>query len=305
MVPSVPPEVDLPPDEPALVRRVWTDLGLPGLVDVHTHFMPDRVQQKVWAFFDAVEERTGTAWPIAYRLPDEERAERLRAYGVRAFTALAYPHKPDMAAWLNDWTLAFADRTPGCLGSATFYPEPDAPTYVAAALEAGARVFKAHVQVGAYDPSDPLLDGVWGLLAEAGVPTVIHAGSGPHPGRFTGPGPVAEVLRRHPDLPLVIAHLGMPEYDEFLTLAENHRGVHLDTTMAFTDFITPSHPFPDALLGRLADAGDKVVLGTDFPTIPHPYLHQLEAVVGLGLGDDWLRAVLHDNGARLLGLDAG
>ncbi|MCH1865901.1 amidohydrolase family protein [Nocardioides sp. CFH 31398] len=300
----MPPEVDLPADEPARVRAVWEGLGLPGLVDVHTHFMPDRVQQKVWAFFDALEEHVGTAWPIAYRLPDDERVRRLADLGVRAYTALNYPHKPGMAAWLNDWTADFAAGAPGCVPSATLYPEPDAPAYVAAALERGARVFKAHVQVGEYDPADPLLDPVWGLLAEAGVPTVIHAGSGPHPGRFTGPGPVAEVLGRHPRLPLVIAHLGMPEYDEFLTLAERHPGVHLDTTMAFTDFIADRHPFPDALLGRLADAGEKVVLGTDFPTIPHPYLHQLEAIVGLGLGDDWLRAVLHDNGARLLRVDA-
>ncbi len=35
----------------------------------------------------------------------------------------------------------------------------------------------------------------------------------------------------------MVAHLGMPEYDEFLTLAERYPGVLLDTTMAFTPFI--------------------------------------------------------------------
>ncbi|GGV66204.1 hypothetical protein GCM10010261_57890 [Streptomyces pilosus] len=29
------------------VRRFWEGLGLPGLVDVHTHFMPERVLRKV------------------------------------------------------------------------------------------------------------------------------------------------------------------------------------------------------------------------------------------------------------------
>ena len=52
--------------------------------------------------------------------------------------------------------------------------------YVREAVEAGTRVFKAHVQVGAYEPNDPLLDPVWGLLAEAGVPIVTHCGSGPN-----------------------------------------------------------------------------------------------------------------------------
>ena len=47
---------------------------------------------------------------------------------------------------------------------------------------------------------------------------------------------------------------------------------------------------------------DRVVLGSDFPNTPYPYAHQLESLVRLDLGDRWLRAVLHDNGARLLAL---
>jgi hypothetical protein len=62
-------------------------------------------------------------------------------------------------------------------------------------------------------------------------------------------------------------------------------------------------PYPPGLLPALADLGDRVVLGTDFPNVPYPYDHQLEVLERLGLGDAWLRAVLHDNGARLLGLD--
>jgi predicted TIM-barrel fold metal-dependent hydrolase len=161
---------------------------------------------------------------------------------------------------------------------------------------------KAHLQVGGYDPRDPLLDPVWGTLADAGVPVVLHAGSGPHPGRFTGPDPVAEVLARHPRLVLIIAHMGAPEYAEFLDLADRHAGVHLDSTMAFTDFMERHvAPFPPALRPRLRDLGHKVLLGSDFPNIPYPYAHQLDALTRLDLDDDWLRGVLHDNAARLLG----
>jgi predicted TIM-barrel fold metal-dependent hydrolase len=156
--------------------------------------------------------------------------------------------------------------------------------------------------VGAYDPRDAQLDAVWGMLADAAVPVVTHCGSGPQPGAFTGPGPIGEVLARHPSLTLVVAHLGMPEYGDFLALAGSYPNVHLDTTMAFTDFTEALHPFPRDLLPVLADRGDRVVLGSDFPNTPYPYAHQLEALVRLGLGDDWLRAVLHDNGARLLRL---
>ena len=85
------------------------------------------------------------------------------------------------------------------------------------------------------------------MLADAGVPVVVHAGSGPAPGAFTGPGPIGEVLDRHPTLPLIAAHMGMPEYDEFLGFAERYDNVRVDTTMCFTDFSEP-----DGLGERLA-----------------------------------------------------
>ncbi len=227
--------------------------------------------------------------------------DALRAFGVRVFTALLYPHKPGMARSLNDWGADFAARTPGCLHTATLFAEPSAAADVRRALGQGARVFKCHLQVGDFDPCDPQLDEAWGLLAEAGVPVVTHCGSGPVPGRFTGPGP-AWLLARHPGLRLVVAHLGMPEYAQFLTLAERHPGVLLDTTMAFTPFVEDAGArFPRAELPRLRDLGDRVLLGTDFPNIPYSYPDALEALERSGLGLPWLRAVCHDNAARVFG----
>ncbi|MDF9812040.1 amidohydrolase family protein [Streptomyces sp. SPB162] len=283
----------------ARVTAFWRGLGLPGLIDVHTHFMPERVLDKVWAYFDAAGPLVGRHWPIAYRHQEDERLAVLRGFGVRAFTSMVYPHKPGMARWLNSWAADFAARTPDCLSTATFFPEEGAARYVRTAVEGGARVFKSHVQVGAYDPDDPLLRPVWGLLAEAGIPVVTHCGSGPVPGAFTGPGPIARVLARHPGLRLVVAHMGMPDYTAFLDLAERHPGVLLDTTMAFTDFSEESAPLPKGEYARLADLGDRILWGSDFPNIPYAYAHGLESLRRLGLGDAWLRAVCHDNASVL------
>jgi predicted TIM-barrel fold metal-dependent hydrolase len=296
----VPADAD---EEAREVRRFWGRLGLPGLVDVHTHFMPERVLRKVWDYFDALGPLTGgLEWPITYRKEEAERTALLREFGIRAFTAMLYPHKPGMARWLNTWAADFAGRTPDCLHTATLYPEPGVETYVSEAVQAGARVFKAHVQVGAYDPADELLQPAWGLLAEAQIPVVIHCGSGPAPGKHTGPEPIARVLARHPGLRLIVAHMGMPEYEEFFGLAERYEEVRLDTTMAFTDFTEAFMPFPVRALPRLAALGDRILLGSDFPNIPYSYAHQLHALQRLDLGDEWLRAVCHDNAASLFGL---
>ncbi|QEU69908.1 amidohydrolase [Streptomyces galilaeus] len=291
-----------PVGEVEAVERFRRRIGVPGLIDVHTHFMPERVLRKVWEYFDAVGPMTGIEWGITYRHEEDERVALLRQFGVRAFTAMLYPHKAGMAAWLNEWAAGFAARTPDCLHTATLFPEEGVAEYVRAAVEAGARVFKSHVQVGAYDPTHELLDPVWGMLAEAGVPVVMHCGSGPAPGKHTGPEPVGRLLARHPRLPLVVAHMGMPEYTDFLDLAERYPEVRLDTTMAFTDFSERLSPFPAREFGRLADLGDRILLGSDFPNLPYPYVHQLDALERLGLGDEWLRGVCYENGARLFGL---
>lgn len=279
----------------------WERLGLPGLFDVHVHFLPPRMQAKVWAQFDRAGPLIGRPWPIHYRDSEEERVEQLRALGARRFSALSYAHLPGMAESLNDWAADFADRTPECLRSGTFFPEPGVEDYVARRVEAGVEVFKVHVQVGEFDLRDPVLDPVWGLLDEAGTPVVIHAGSGPVPGKFTGPGPMRAVLERHPHLTVVLAHMGAPEYEEFLELTEEFPRMHLDTTMAFTSFFEHEAPYPRDLLPRLLDLQDRVLLGSDFPSIPYAYAHQLESLEALGLGASWLRAVCWVNGRRLFG----
>ncbi|MEV1145752.1 amidohydrolase family protein [Micromonospora sp. NPDC049799] len=295
----------MPPAADDEVPAFWRALGLPGLADVHVHFLPPRLLRRVWAYFDAAGPLVGTEWPIRYRWSDAERVAHLGRLGVRAFSALAYAHRPGMAAELNRWTLEFAATTPGCLPSATFFPEPEAERYVADALDSGARVFKVHVQVGNFALTDPALDRVWGMLADAGVPVVTHAGHAPVGTDHTGPDPFAALLARHPALHAVVAHLGAPDYRAFLDLAESYERVRLDTTMAFTTFFDRFVPFPANERPRLRALGlaGKVLLGSDFPNIPYPYAEQLAGLARLDLGDDWLRAVCWHNAAALFDLD--
>lgn len=284
-------------------------LGLPGLADLHLHFLPDPVQAKVWEFFDRASVEYGTDWPIHYRLPVAERLAVLRDLGVRHFAPLVYPHKPGMAAWLNEWVREFAAATPEAEPTATFFPEPEAAEYLAEALGKGARCVKSHVQVGAYDPRDPLLDPVWGVLAEARVPVVIHCGHGPIPGKFTGLDVFEDVLRRHPRLVAVLAHAGAPEFELALDLLDRHPSVCLDTTMVGVPFNGADERLPGDWAARLAAHVDRVALGTDFPSIPHEYATQLRVIARWAAADDrlgepFLRAVLWDTPRRLLGLDS-
>ena len=296
-----------PPVSDADVPAWTSSLGLDGLVDLHVHFLPERMLQKVWAYFDQAVDHYGREWPIRYREAEDVRLATLRALGVTTFASLVYPHKPDMAAWLTSWALEWAAGVPEAVPTATLYPEPTVEQYLGDALERGARAVKAHVQVGRYDPRDPLLDGAWGMIAEAGVPVIAHCGNGPIPGTYTGLDVFGEVLARHPALTVVLAHAGMPDYLGALELVDRYANVHLDTTMVGTAFTEDFAPLPADWARRLADVADRVALGTDFANIPYPYAEQLAAIAGWAaaddrLGADFLRAVCHDTPARLLGL---
>ncbi len=283
-------------DLPGLVA----DLGIPGIFDVHVHAMPDPVMNAVWAVFDRAEEVYGTPWPITYRWPDEQRLAYLASIGVRRHSALCYAHRQGVAAGLNDWTREYARLHPQVLHCATFFPEAEAASYVSAAVESGAKLFKIHVEVGGFDVNDPLLDEVWGTLEQAGISTVAHVGSAPLPARYSGPQHLERLLRRHPSLQVIVAHFGVPEVAGFLDLADRFDGISLDTTMVGTDFMNRRWPVSPDLLPRVRDLGlaGRVFFGSDFPNIPYPFAHQVEALRRWSLGDDWLREVLWLAGDR-------
>jgi len=73
--------------------------------------------------------------------------------------------------------------------------------------------------------------------------------------------------------------------------------------MVFTD---PPYlgPAPLHLAQRVKALGDRIVFGSDFPTIPHQFAAQVSGLASLGFGDEWLRKVLWSNGLRLFGLEA-
>lgn len=275
-------------------------LAIPGIVDAHVHFLPDNLQQAVWRWFD----RLSPPWPVTYRTSAAERLSFLANVGVRHHTALAYAHRPGMLPFLNDHTLGLAAAVPAVIPTFTIYPEPGVAAETARCLAAGGRCVKVHLQVGGFDAVDPQLDDAWAQLADAGTPIVLHAGAvadGSGNEEWCGPEPVRRLLARFPSLRLVIAHMGAPDQDAFVEIAEAHPGVWLDTAMIFTDppYLGSS---PHHLLDRLDALGDRVVFGSDFPTIPHQLAAQVSGLASLGLGEDWLRGVLWHNGVRLFGL---
>jgi uncharacterized protein len=279
--------------------------GAPGILDVHVHAMPDRLQQAVWAYFDGLSD---PPWPVTYRGDLEEREAVLASLGVRAHTALAYAHRPGMLGWLNDFTLGLAEDDNRVVPTFTMYPEDGVTDAVAEALARGGAVCKVHTQVSRYHLTDPRLDDAWRLLAEARTVVLAHVSAvyGVDGGaEYCGGAELEAFRRRHPDVTVVVAHLGLPDPDGSMwDLLERDERVYTDVSMALTD---PPYPASstdgdvtgglERLRGRL---GERLLFGSDFPTIPHAYAAQVRGLAGLGLDPAGLRAVLHDRACGLL-----
>lgn len=292
-----------PPDQfpvrDAEVAGFVEDLGLDGIVDLHVHAMPDRLQEAVWAYFDRLDD---PPWPIRYRDGATPRLRRLARLGVVRHTALAYAHRPGMLDWLNGYTLDLADRCPQVIPTFTIHPQPDVAEVTAAAIARGGAVVKVHTQVGRFHGTDPRLDEAWRQIAAARLPVMLHATAvyGVAGGdEWCGVDTIRALLDRHPDLTLVIAHLGMPEYAAAARLAEEADDVHLDLSMTLHDSEV-GFDVPEAVTARLHDLAPRLVFGSDYPSIPHDYATQVRALARLGLGDDALSDVLSGNARRLL-----
>lgn len=297
-----PVPLDLYPTTDGEVRAFLDRLGLPGIIDVHVHLMPDRLQQAVWRYFDALED---PPWPITYRDDLETRLGTLRDLGVLAHTALAYAHKPGMLEWLNGFTLDLAEARPQVVPTFTVYPEAGLLDAVATALARGGAVCKVHTQLSGFTLDDPRLDDAWRLCSEARTLVVAHTSKvyGVDGGAATsGPDQIHRVRQRHPDLRLCIAHLGLPDPDGgHWDAIEQLDHVWTDPSAVLVDPDTPVDPGgtidADAVRARL---GERLLFGSDFPSIAHPYVNQVRGLAHLELDPAGLREVLHDRTATLL-----
>jgi cytosine/adenosine deaminase-related metal-dependent hydrolase len=86
-----------PPGHDADVPAFCRELGVPGLADVHVHFLPPRLLRRVWQYFDAAGPLVGTTWPIRYRWPDEQRVAHLRCARSAGTTLQACSGSPATA----------------------------------------------------------------------------------------------------------------------------------------------------------------------------------------------------------------
>lgn len=274
------------------------------IVDAHVHAFPTRVFEALWRWFDA------HAWSIRHRLDARAAMRYLLDRGVARVVALHYAHAPGMAASLNRFVADLAAEEPRVVPCATVLPgEPGARAILDEALgPLGCRGVKIHCHVQCVAPDDPRLDEVYDAAAAHGVPVVIHAGDAPAFPAYRcdvkalcRPEAVERALARHPRATVIVPHLGAEAMEAHAALLDRHERLYLDTTMAVGDYFGPGRR--ERALAIVRAHPDRVLYGTDFPNLPYEWDEELKVLLGAGLPEAHLAAVLGGNAARVFGLD--
>jgi hypothetical protein len=169
----------------------------------------------------------------------------------------------------------------------------------------GLRGVKFHPSLQAFAPDDESYWPVFAACEQHGLLALFHTGTSGIGARQPGgqgirldyarPIRLDGVAAAHPGLTVVAAHFGWPWHVELVAMALHKTNVYIDISGWAPRRIPPE--LIGELRGRLAG---QFIWGSDFPFLaPQRCLDEL---AGLGLPDDVLAKVLHDNAARILRL---
>jgi len=192
---------------------------------------------------------------------------------------------------------AFVAMDPGVLGG------DEAAAHLREMAEGhGARGVKLHPVLGGYMPGDPRMDPVYRTCVELGLSVLSHTGSDREDAGFAEPRSFAPVLAAHPDLVLVLAHLGGASWKQTADVARAYPQAAFDLCEIIEWTGAPSAPTREELAHLIAQVGpERVMLGTDFPW--YDLGRTVDLVMGLpGLSVEEREGILGANAARILRL---
>lgn len=165
--------------------------------------------------------------------------------------------------------------------------------------------FHFHPVIGHFAVNDRRLYPLFELISELRVPVMIDVGmtgmGAGMPGgmgaklRHAHPSALDELAADFPNLTIVAAHPGWPWVDEMIAVALHKGNIFWELSGWAPKYFPPQLKVD--IRGRLKD---KIMFGSDYPSIPYDRLFREWAE--LGYSDDILERVFHRNSERVLGL---
>jgi predicted TIM-barrel fold metal-dependent hydrolase len=282
-------------------NMLFQDLTAIPVIDAHVHVFPKKLFEAIKGWFEA------NAWKFNQQGTAEEFIQTQFDRGAAGLVLMSYAHRPGMSRGLNEFMAGLVNRFPHTVGLAAIHPQDEAPREILknAFEECGLCGVKMHCHVKGTAPDDPLMFPIYETVLEYDGIVNIHAGREPAIDAYgldvraiTGAERVEKVLRRFPELKMVIPHMGMDETERFCALMEEFPNLYMDTAMVLCRF------FPVTIDRRLLiEHADRILYGTDYPHIPYEMERELKDILAMDLGDDVLNRILFENARKLFPIE--
>lgn len=284
------------------------------IVDVHTHTpthrgpVPEAEEQWDAHFRPDGAIRLTCSWAEYDQAFSEAGVDISLVFNIAAWTPGA-----DTRAF-NDTTAQFAADAPTKrIGFMSVHPhDPHVLREMDRAVsDLGLKGIKLGPNYQNFDPLGPEAEQVLAEAERRGLPIVFHQGTSPvreAPLRYAHPLVMDEIAMRHPELRIVMAHMGHPWQADTIAVIRKHPNVFADVSALF---YRPWSFWSGMRLATEWNVLPKLLLGSDWPIIqPGENIAGLrrvnDVVAGTGLPrvpEQAIEDIIHRDALQILGLE--
>ena len=270
------------------------------IIDFHTHYVRREAINPVWLnYLESINPEFYARMDDFSKQPELFKSY-LKAQGVKFAVVL-----PECAPATTGF-VPTEEVIEYCRGQETLIPfaslNPNVHPDPAAQLqphvkEGGVKGLKLHPSYQFFYPNEPRLYPLYAKAQELKIPVVFHIGSSIFKGtrlKYCDPVYLDDVAVDFPELRIVMAHSGRGFwYDECFFLSRLHKNLYMDITGLPPQNLLSY--FPEIEKNR-----EKILFGSDWPTIPTDIGKNIEAVKALPLSDRTIEAILYRNAEKIL-----
>jgi predicted TIM-barrel fold metal-dependent hydrolase len=236
------------------------------IFDAHVHFGPS------------------TQW-LPYIDPEvtiENVIQKMEEHNIQKSIVFPNPHVGDKYPELNDLMAEAQNKYPSqIMGFGRTDPRrgEEAVKEIERIHSLGLKGVKLHPYVECFRPDHQDFDKFWNTIHNLGLTILVHTGT-----MFSAPGYLKHVLKKHPDMKLILGHL----QEGCIPLMIEYKNVYSDTSGARVYLLEHA----------VKTCEDKIVFGSDYPYLN--YRVQMEVVRASDVSEGIKKKIFAENFKKLL-----
>lgn len=266
------------------------------IIDSHCHIFPDKIAQKATDSIDIFYgiSETGVINGCGFVGTAKALINQCDSVGVDKCLVTSVATTPHHAQSINSFIASEVKLFPErFIGFGSLHPDSETlEEDTEHLIELGLKGVKLHPDIQNFKVDDPKVIKVFEICNKKNLPVLLHTGDSRYDN--SNPDRVEKILKLFPDLIIIGAHFGgWSMWDKAPEILCKYKNFYVDTCSSFYALSKERAREIINIYGA-----DRVIFGTDFPMWKQD--EELEFLFSLGLSENDLKCILHDNLAKIL-----